>query len=85
MRQSLGIAEAKRIAELGATGRALAVNTTNIDTSEMCVWDVVAEANRAVAENDVKRMHEVLWASAALPGAFPRRAKSTASFTSTAA
>jgi len=37
----------KQIADGAATGRILAINTTNVDTEEMQVWDIGAEAQRA--------------------------------------
>jgi hypothetical protein len=63
----------ERIAAAGADGRILAINTTNIDTSEMCVWDMVAQAQRALRERDPDRFSQLLLASAAVPGVFPPR------------
>jgi hypothetical protein len=63
----------KRIADGGATGRLLAVNTTNIDMQEMHAWDVTAEAKKAVESNDPTRVRQILLASSAIPAAFPSR------------
>jgi len=63
----------KRIAAAADDGRILAVNLTNIDTQEMQVWNVIAEAQRAVASGNSDRLAQVLLASAAIPGAFPPR------------
>ena len=37
-----------RLAEAGQDGRLLVVNTTNVDNGDSRVWDVVAEAQRAL-------------------------------------
>jgi predicted acylesterase/phospholipase RssA len=63
----------ERIADAGETGRLLLVGTTNIDTQEIHVWDMVAEARDAVAGREARRSRQVLLASAAIPGAFPPR------------
>ena len=63
----------ERIAAEGASGRALFVNTTNIDLGVMHVWDVIAEAKAAVASNDEEHVRRILLASAGIPGAFPAR------------
>jgi hypothetical protein len=62
-----------KIAEGGEGGRLLAVNTTNVDMQEMHAWDVTAEARKAVAANDPKRVRQILLASSAIPAAFPPR------------
>jgi hypothetical protein len=63
----------KQIADRGADGRVLAVNTTNLDYGAPRVWDLVAEAQRAVQTGDVDRFRTILLASAGIPGAFPFR------------
>src|SRR5262245_6769598 len=62
-----------RIAAEEASGRALLVNTTNIDLGEMQAWDVVAEAKTALAAGDPGRVHSILLASAGIPAIFPAR------------
>ena len=62
-----------RIAAAEADGRALLVNTTNIDLGEMQAWDVVAEAKTALAAGDPGRVHSILLASAGIPAIFPAR------------
>jgi hypothetical protein len=63
----------ERIAAEDATGRALAVNTTNVDLGDMRAWNIVAEAKAALATNDEDRVRRILLASAGIPGAFPPR------------
>jgi hypothetical protein len=62
-----------RIAERGADGRMLLVNTTDIDAGTPRVWDVVAEAKRAQETGKRDRIYDVMLASAGIPGAFPFR------------
>ncbi|MGH7176294.1 MAG: patatin-like phospholipase family protein, partial [Tepidisphaeraceae bacterium] len=73
MHQALDMEKLQRIADAGTTGRMLAVNTTNLDTAEMCVWDIVAESQRAVRDGNADRVQQILLASASIPGAFPPR------------
>ena len=63
----------RRIAKAGADGRLLAVNTTNLDTGTSRVFDLVAEAQRAADSGQVDRIHNIMLASAGIPGAFPFR------------
>jgi len=63
----------RRIAKAGADGRALAVNTTNLDTGTSRVFDLVAEAKQAADSAQVDRVHNIMLASAGIPGAFPFR------------
>ena len=63
----------ERIAAAAGTGRELVVNTTNIDFGDMHAWDIVAEANKALASGNDDRVHGILLASAGIPGIFPAR------------
>jgi hypothetical protein len=63
----------RRIAEKGAKGNVLAVNTSNIDNGEPRVFDLVAEAKRAQESGDTSRFESILLASSGIPGAFPAR------------
>lgn len=63
----------RRLVEAGADGRLLAVNTSNLDFGEMRAWDLVAEARRALETGEADRVHRILLASTAVPGAFPPR------------
>ena len=62
-----------RIAKAGADGRLLLVNTTNLDTGTSRVFDLVAEAQRGANSAELERMHNIMLASAGIPGAFPFR------------
>jgi Patatin-like phospholipase len=63
----------RRIAKAGADGRLLAVNTTNLDEATSRVFDLVVEAQRASDSGQVDRVHNIMLASAGIPGAFPFR------------
>ncbi|MGB8639499.1 MAG: patatin-like phospholipase family protein [Pseudolabrys sp.] len=63
----------RRIAKAGTDGRILAVNTTNLDTGTSRVFDLVAEAKQAADSAAVNRVHNIMLASAGIPGAFPFR------------
>src|SRR5215831_17352472 len=73
MRKHITLEMLRRIAQAGADGRLLAVNTTDLDTGTSRVFDLVAEAQRAVASGEVDRVHNIMLASAGIPGAFPFR------------
>ena len=62
-----------RITRAGADGRLLLVNTTELDIGQPRVFDLVAEAQRAVDSADLERVHNIILASAGIPGAFPFR------------
>ena len=63
----------ERLAAEQASGRALLVNTTNIDLGEMRAWDLVAESRSALARKDDSHLHGILLASAGIPAVFPAR------------
>ena len=63
----------RRIAKAGTDGRLLAVNTTDLDTGTSRVFDLVAEAQLAADSGQVDRVHNIMLASAGIPGAFPFR------------
>jgi hypothetical protein len=63
----------ERIAAEKSSGRALLVNTTNIDLGQMRAWDLVAESRSALARNDEGHLHRILLASAGIPAIFPAR------------
>jgi predicted patatin/cPLA2 family phospholipase len=63
----------RRIAKAGADGRMLVVNATNLDDAGPRVFDLVEEAQRAVDSGELERIHNIMLASAGIPGAFPFR------------
>jgi Patatin-like phospholipase len=73
MRKHITVDMLHRIAKAGADGRLLAVNTTNLDEATSRVFDLVAEAQRAADSGQVERVHNIMLASAGIPGAFPFR------------
>jgi predicted acylesterase/phospholipase RssA len=62
-----------RLAAQRKSGRALLVNTTNIDLGDMRAWDLLEQAEAAQAEGNPERMHRILLASAGIPAVFPAR------------
>ncbi|HSF58381.1 MAG TPA: patatin-like phospholipase family protein, partial [Candidatus Binatia bacterium] len=73
MRKHITVDMLRRIAQEGADGRLLAVNTTNLDEATSRVFDLVTEAQRAADSGQVERVHNIMLASAGIPGAFPFR------------
>jgi Patatin-like phospholipase len=73
MRSHITMDLVRRIASAGADGRLVAVNTTNLDDGTSRVFDLGAEAQRAVNDNNLDRIHNIMLASAGIPGAFPFR------------
>ncbi len=71
--EALDLGTLKRIADGGAGGRVVAVNTTELDMEAMRVWDLTAQAKLDVEEGKSKRVRQILLASSALPGIFPPR------------
>jgi len=71
MRTTLDRGMLERIAAEGGTGRALVVNTTNIDLGDMRAWDIVAETKLALAGNNAEHVYKILLASAGIPAVFP--------------
>jgi hypothetical protein len=73
MREHITLDVVRRVANAGADGRLLAVNTTNLDSATSRVFDLVAEAERAAGSGQLERIHNIMLASAGIPGAFPFR------------
>jgi hypothetical protein len=73
MRVHITLALLRHIAKQGADGRILAINTTDLDQGTPRVFDLVVEARRAVDSGQVERVHDIMLASAGIPGAFPFR------------
>jgi len=73
MRESLDRPMLERIAAEGANGRALVVNTTNIDLGDSHPWDIIAEARAELAGGNPGRVQSILLASAGIPAVFPAR------------
>jgi len=73
LRAALDRSMIARIADAEDIGRGLVVNTTNIDLGGMHAWDMIAEARKALANNDEDRVRAILLASAGVPAIFPAR------------
>ena len=73
LQKTIDRAMVERLVAQEATGRALLVNTTNIDLGDNRAWDLLAEARRALAQNDMTLLHRIMLASAGIPGVFPAR------------
>jgi predicted acylesterase/phospholipase RssA len=73
LRVALDRAMIERLAAAEASNRMLLVNTTNVDFGHLHVWDIVAEARRALAAGDEDRVRNILLSSAGIPAVFPAR------------
>jgi patatin-like phospholipase len=73
IRAHINVDMLRRITKAGADGRLLLVNTTELDIGQPRVFDLVAEAQRVVDSGQIDRVHNVMLASAGIPGAFPFR------------
>ena len=73
MRTHLSVDMIRRIAKAGADGRILVVTATNLDHAVSRVFDLVEEARHAVDSGRHDRIHNIVLASAGIPGAFPFR------------
>ena len=73
MRRYVTMDMVRCIAKAGAGGRMLVVNATNLDAAGPRVFDLVEEAQRAVDAGELERIHNIMLASAGIPGAFPFR------------
>jgi hypothetical protein len=73
IRKHISLDMIRRIANAGADGRLLAVNTTNLDDASSRVFDLVGEAQLASDSGRLERIHNIMLASAGIPGAFPFR------------
>ena len=67
MRSHLNMDMIRRIAEGGADGRFLAINTTNLDHAASHPFDLVAEAQHAIESGELDRIHNIVLASAVIP------------------
>ena len=63
----------RRVADQTARGRALLINTTNLDDGSPQPFRWGKEAQAAVAAHDPKKLRNILLASSGIPGAFPPR------------
>ncbi|MFM7260491.1 MAG: patatin-like phospholipase family protein [bacterium] len=64
---------AERMSTEGAKGRLLIVNATDLDQGRAQAFELASEAQRAVENHDVERLHRIMLASAGIPGVFPPR------------
>lgn len=60
-----------RIAEESKKDRAIVIGTTNLDLGLPRAWVLGREAEHSGERGGVKRVHDILMASAAIPGIFP--------------
>ena len=73
LREHITLDMVRRIAKEGSDGRLLLVNTTNLDHATPRVFDLVEEARLASDSGQIERIHNIMLASAGIPGAFPFR------------
>jgi hypothetical protein len=73
IRKTLTLEMVAKMAKAGESGRLLIVNTTNLDDDSPRVFFLVPEAQRAVECGDLSRLHNIMLASAGIPGVLPYR------------
>ena len=64
---------AERMAVESDRGRMLFVNATDLDQGRSQPFELASEAKRAVADDNLPRLHNIMLASAGIPGIFPPR------------
>jgi hypothetical protein len=73
LRSEIDNAFVARIAAQGERGRLLFVNTTDLDQGRAQPFEMTAAAKRSVNEGSIDRFHNIMLASAGIPGVFPPR------------
>lgn len=73
VREVVDVAMVRKIADSATDGRILAVNTTNLDDGGAKAFNLVAEARAAAKSGKLDRIHDIMLASAGIPGVFPFR------------
>jgi hypothetical protein len=63
----------RRLAEQGPRGRLLLVNTTDLDQGRSQPFELTIAAKRAIDAGSLERFHDIMLASAGIPGVFPPR------------
>lgn len=71
LQRSVNVTLLSAIASRADQGYLVVVSATNLDVGVVRVFDLGAEARRAVETGTSSRVHDVLLASAAVPGMFP--------------
>jgi hypothetical protein len=64
---------AERLAAEVARQRLLLVNATDLDQGRAQPFELTTAAKRAIESDDLERLHEIMLASAGIPGVFPPR------------
>lgn len=73
LRKTVDATMVRKLAETSKDGRLLAVNTTTLDDGGSLVFDLVHEARAATQSGNLDRIHDIMLASAGIPGVFPFR------------
>ena len=73
LRNALDADHIRRIAAEGVKGRRLYVNTTDLDLGAARPFEMTSAARLAIDTGEAGRFHNILLASAGIPGAFPSR------------
>jgi hypothetical protein len=63
----------KRLSTEGARGRLLIVNATDLDQGRAQAFELSSEATRVLENDNIDRLHDIMLASAGIPGVFPPR------------
>lgn len=73
VKETFDLGLAQRIADAAATGRRLLIQATDLDDGSKWMFELPDAAQSALETGDPAPMHDILLASAALPGMFPSR------------
>jgi predicted acylesterase/phospholipase RssA len=71
IRESVDESIVQNLADVAAEDRLLAIGTTNLDAGSGRVFNLGLEAQNALQSGTYDRVHSILLASSAIPGAFP--------------
>jgi len=71
IREIVGLSIAEAIAKGAAEDRLILIGASNLDVGAGRIFDLGREAQEALSSGQLDRIHSILLASAAIPGAFP--------------
>jgi|GEM_PF-306879 len=71
IRTSVGEQLITKMAAESRKGKVLIISATDLDLGRQKFWDVGAESEKAIANNDMDRVQRILFASSAIPAVFP--------------
>ena len=73
LRAAIDMKTAQRVVDQGSEGRLLFVNTTDLDQGRSRPFELTDAARTAIESGNLDRLHNIMLASAGIPGVFPPR------------